>query len=756
MTEIYSGNSNEVCAFCEDSTVSAFGLGRNRNITIDRLLSALKLVMKSQRSKTVNAASMLKVLENDQQFRLNSSDPEVISVVEHAIASAWPSSKPVGRKNSIPTSENLLKFLETYHLSAMDKILPGNVCALRSLSFLPRPEVAKTRFIGSWIAPCMACAVMMVANFANYLTGPTERNPPTYSVYNLDDGMSADEKMGYELGQQGIPSSVGDRSFIRYSKSRDSCVVCKQAQFLSCSKSLFYGDEQIFLRPVVGNVCGIPIWSSKVEPVRIKKLVQAARNRRTPLVLDEDVLFVQPSLPAADLPIVGLSLLDSRMISTLSTLPLVKCKQEEAQLWPSSVRGIASGKRSAIVFANGIAFRLKGCGNLEQGFLLEMNGDHGEFSLRGCMFGHTVQREIYMTRKVKEGLVNVGIRHIDCANVPLGLYQYDDSSCLKYDKKYKGLPRPFCGIFKTVGDRRLGDHLLSGIEQIMPLFYCNNLYTDKKWIQKTKAKLEAIRGKLWDTATLTECGMDVYDLSEIGIVETSLPSIEESLATVHVPDSYLEVWNRTYLELQDLLSQHSVKRQGCSVLLWLAKIIGEECGLVCHAMTKQELCWGTYPDATGIHCNAHVNNFVVRAKREPNESFLCPLDFDMAYEKSEFLSELVDCQHQGIFPSNFEDIITWEHKLGMRPSLAGSNFTSSGVSNTEKAVWQFKGAESEIMEDLSRIVKIAFRDTMVNNFDEVLESGLSEVSLSKYDSSLSRISDCIVRLALIATSSVVC
>ena len=54
---------------------------------------------------------------------------------------------------------------------------------------------------------------------------------------------------------------------------------------------------------------------------------------------------------------------------------------------------IASGKRSAIYVDKnqGKLYRLKGCGNVLQGFNIENN------DLRGSHFFHTSKRELYMT-----------------------------------------------------------------------------------------------------------------------------------------------------------------------------------------------------------------------------------------------------------------------------------------------------------------------------------------------------------------------
>ncbi len=46
---------------------------------------------------------------------------------------------------------------------------------------------------------------------------------------------------------------------------------------------------------------------------------------------------------------------------------------------------------------------------------------------------------------------------------------------------------------------------------------------------------------------------------------------------------------------------------------------------------KAGISWGTFRDASGTHCNAHGNNFVLRRPTADHEPFLAPVDFDFCY-----------------------------------------------------------------------------------------------------------------------------
>ncbi len=64
------------------------------------------------------------------------------------------------------------------------------------------------------------------------------------------------------------------------------------------------------------------------------------------------------------------------------TTPLLKCPEAESDC---VFTAIASGKRSAIVKIEDDLYRLKGCGNLGEGFPIEMMPwPEGSYDVRGC------------------------------------------------------------------------------------------------------------------------------------------------------------------------------------------------------------------------------------------------------------------------------------------------------------------------------------------------------------------------------------
>ena len=63
----------------------------------------------------------------------------------------------------------------------------------------------ESEYVGSWVCPCLGCAVTMVSQWAAWLTAPRAsedqfRDPPVAVTFNLDSGMTSEEQLGYELG----------------------------------------------------------------------------------------------------------------------------------------------------------------------------------------------------------------------------------------------------------------------------------------------------------------------------------------------------------------------------------------------------------------------------------------------------------------------------------------------------------------------------------------------------------------------------
>ena len=146
--------------------------------------------------------------------------------------------------------------------------------------------------------------------------------------------------------------------------------------------------------------------------------------------------------------------------------PLIKVDCESVS---TEMHSVASGVRSALVKIDGKWFRLKGCGNYEQGFPLRhskqsLNRDGSVKEpwrdIRGCAFWHTAVRENVMTSKVAASLGPLGIT---ACNKPLGIFEYS----APHQPLGAAMP-PCCIVMETRGDRRLGTHVLAGLAMLLP------------------------------------------------------------------------------------------------------------------------------------------------------------------------------------------------------------------------------------------------------------------------------------------------
>ncbi len=160
------------------------------------------------------------------------------------------------------------------------------------------------------------------------------------------------------------------------------------------------------------------------------------------------------------------------------------------------VHGFVSGVRSALVQSSSCLsqprwYRLKGCGMPDgSGFpvipVLNDNQDpvtiavskpvdHSEDGtsnaiaanvilrkIRGAAYPHTANIELCMTSRVNTVLEDVA--DLRTGNKPLGRWDFDS-----HEKMQLPLATRSCVVSETVGDRRLGDHLLRGLEMLLPL-----------------------------------------------------------------------------------------------------------------------------------------------------------------------------------------------------------------------------------------------------------------------------------------------
>ena len=199
----------------------------------------------------------------------------------------------------------------------------------------------------------------------------------------------------------------------------------------------------------------------------------------------------------------------------------------------------------------------------------------------------------------------------------VGAYKYETQE----EQEGRAWPLPkvirWCAVFKTIGDRRLGDHLLAGLELLLPWLlpsHSNPAGSLGKELNRRRSMAE--EADLFPTDMLVcfqDMGARVADCYELALSEGAPPGEVEDLekAGLDIAPELLSVWKEAISIFSKALSSHVAKRAGTgSILLHLCWRLGRECGVVQRLLSDNEVSWGTYPDAMGTHCNAHVNNMV--------------------------------------------------------------------------------------------------------------------------------------------------
>ena len=345
--------------------------------------------------------------------------------------------------------------------------------------------------------------------------------------------------------------------------------------------------------------------------------------------------------------------------------------------------GITSGKRSCIIKGKtGEFYRLKGCGNYKQGFTIIKNESYKSFTkieIRGCQFENNVFRELYYSYKVNEFLKKYNMY---CANIPIGYFKYsneikfiDDSLNLK-NKIINEAPEidKYCSIYKTLGDRRLGTHLLKGIEIILEAiietafneFHINeesynniyNLFNEKRKKISINSEYAIREVYLPENISIKEwCKNPVYKKKFYDILITYKQLLNyfnsnEDLIKIKKSSNLIEKWskiieNKNYFKIEqfksiinELLKMENILKNK-SIIEYILELfirIGYETAKIKRIFQNEDFNWGSYngQSPTDIFCSAHYNNFVVLPGKY--NCLLAPIDFDLAFQRKNFIN----------------------------------------------------------------------------------------------------------------------
>jgi len=446
--------------------------------------------------------------------------------------------------------------------------------------------------------------------------------------------------------------------------------------------------------------------------------------------------------------------------------------------WP--LVGVASGMRSCLVKGpDGQWYRLKGCGNNTDGVVVRQNA--GWRDLRGVAFPHTALRELYYTSRLAEALQPHGLLG---ANIALGHFLYSAPNAPLGET---GDLRPACIIERTLGDRRLGTHVLAGLGLLLPRLLqrtdsvtaqeCARLFPPSRpgrehpgsvTTAELMSDLLVARELFWAGVGDDTLGIQWPDLprDEHCLANAFAPAHPSNLlriASPHqggLPDQWTAagkqpmgaawalLWARASRELQDAISV--TPHLADQALAYLFGRIGHECGSFLGALHREGVSWGTYQDGLCFraqwHCNAHTNNFVMLprgaapASMEGKDHLLGYVDLDMAFDEASFvnLTQLANAPPVPLAERAAAHRLLLEREhINFMDVLAGGDSTSG--------VPQVALGEIEKYPPAVLAAHNALHDTLILAYQKAYTQ---QPPLVAFDSSLQRCARALIELAI--------
>lgn len=301
--------------------------------------------------------------------------------------------------------------------------------------------------------------------------------------------------------------------------------------------------------------------------------------------------------------------------------------------------------------------------------------------------------------------------NVPISNIPLGWMEYDlPNTPLKNIKR-------MCAFYETQSEKRLSDHLLVGLEKILPLIYKYDLKTVRTHFDESRLDGE----RVIPTHLAVACEMSLTDIYKFN-VDRFVPEKPH-------PDVHKE-HEKDWYECCKLLKEYTPDEDSPgSIMAYLYWTFGREVGKIQRLLTKNDISWGTYEDKLGVHCNSHSNNVCILPEGDPDRPFLAPLDFDMAFSRDVFDREEKLFDEWQRLEENAQGI-----------ALSGGSL-NSGVTSVE------------IMDDIAiDTFRWALRDTMVKGYQSAIKDEKDEhprnPKFTKYCYAL-------IKMALMTTTDVI-
>ena len=557
-------------------------------------------------------------------------------------------------------------------------------------------------------------------------------------------------------------------------------------------EEIYFGDKYCFLYPCTGIYRSYKKEYIQQDEINKESIAETLKYA-------DDLSYIKPeykdhyipTVPETQIHFINKNLKEDEKenIDFILNQPLIKCK--EIKDYSPCYKCIVSGHRSAVIKdpKTGYYYRLKGCGNDELGFNLQKaEGYFTEFNTRGSQYICTCFRELFFSEKVDETLRKK--INIPCANLPVGFWKYDKVLKILPNQKVKNEELPllenqipeidkYCGIFRTLGDKRLRTHLLCGLEKILE--NVAKLCTSKRIINEEQLNLiknifpkNRLPNKIETYKTISLfcnpkdvkfddwCSKPIYEKKRYDEI-ISCEKLKNEIKNNKYLKLFLEQTEK-YDELFPLLSEGLSEKHKNMVRNILDKLIqaqksgkvffeslidiyvriGYEVSRIKKCLQVSHINWGSYIDrGLDYHCNAHSNNLVILP--QGNESLLAPLDFDLAFSKEKMVMIYKEAPTFGQHDESYWDNYINAEFVDLSLNLCGAEDYNFEFEKNKKNPDSFEVR-------IKNVIKYLLCDCMLENymkgFDGIPSEDVIDTSKLKEDSFFHNI----IKLALIITA----
>ena len=558
-------------------------------------------------------------------------------------------------------------------------------------------------------------------------------------------------------------------------------------------EDIYFGDKYGFLYPCKGLYRSYKkeyIQQDEINKDSITETIKFADDLS--YIKPEYEAHFIPTIPETQVHFVNKNLKEDEKENTDFFLnePLIKTKK--IKNYTPYYQCIISGHRSALIKdpKTGIYYRLKGCGNDEIGFnLLKSEGYIKEYNTRGSQFISTCFRELYFSEKVNEALKKIDI---PCANSPKGFWKYSKNLNILANEKVKNEDIPilenkipeidkYCGIFATLGDKRLRTHLLCGLEKILEkiakLCISKGVFKEKELDEIKKIfpenrlpnKIETFKTiTFFGPSKLNEkfdewCKKPVYQKEKYNLI-ISCSKLKKEIKENKNLKIFLEQ-SENYDELFPLLTEGISDKHKSMIRNILNKLIeeqkngkkffetlldiyvriGYEVGKIKKCLQEAHINWGSYIDrGFDYHCNAHSNNLVILP--QGNNSLLAPLDFDLAFTKEKMVMIYKEAKTFGQYDESYWDNYINAEFVDLSLNLCGAeDYNFDFDKNKNKNDNSFEGK-------IKIVIKYLLCDCMLENYMKGFDNIDSEDVINTNQLKDNSFFHNIIKLALVTTA----